>query len=132
MPLLGEKGKLKVVLETASRIADEEVWVEIQKIVLAEDVDNLDLGTASTEERTQHTYQFLAKSILDWNLFLKEGEKAPITVENLRKLPIDDLTDLQNKFEYEQQLSRVKKNNLSSTSITKENPESMPPSNTSS
>jgi hypothetical protein len=131
MPELGDRGKIKVVLETASKISNEEVWVEISQIVLAEDIDEMGMDSASALDRTRKTYEFLAKAILDWNLMLK-GEKAAITAENLRKLPLDDLMDLNNKFEYDRQLSRVKKNSSSSTLPIKENPELTPPSTSSS
>lgn len=120
MPLLGDRGETKIILKTATKIAGEEVWVKISKAILAEDVEDLD---EQEPDAKKNTYRFLSHIITEWNLNLKDGSIAPITVENIKKLPAVDLANLQHEVNFDEQLSGVKKKNSSSTSPTKEKTE---------
>lgn len=50
-------------------------------------------GDATTND-IERTLRALSKMITDWNLTDKEGKKLPITLENIQKLDIIDVTEL--------------------------------------
>ena len=52
-------------------------------------------GDATTND-IERTLRALSKMIVEWNLTDKEGKKLPITLENINKMDIMDVTELIN------------------------------------
>ena len=111
MPLLGDRGAKKIILKKATEIAKEEVWVKISQVIFPEDLDYED-----NEDEKQASYVFFSRAITEWNFNLADGSIAPITVENIKKVPAVDLVALENDMNIDKQLSEVKKKISSSTS----------------
>jgi hypothetical protein len=131
--VLGNRGEKRVVLETSTKIAGEEMWVQIKTALLAEDIDTLLPALENPgEDKKKVAYIIMSNAIIDWNFTDATGNKAAITPENIAKVPFDDLNKLEDDINWMSQLDRIKKNKSSDTSQVEVPAQPTPPLNTSS
>lgn len=90
MPTLEAERKTKRVVLPSSQENDE-AWVELCVGVLVGDIIQV---TSFEKNSGQATLEVLAKLIKDWNFTDKEGNKAPINVENIKLLSVADMSAL--------------------------------------
>lgn len=67
-------------------------------------------GEAATND-VERTLRALSVMIIDWNLTDAEGKKIPVSLENIKKLDIIDVTDLINATSFG--ATKKKEQNLS-------------------
>jgi len=56
-------------------------------------------GDAMTND-VERTLRALSRMIIDWNLTDEKGNKLPINLENIKKLPLVDVTELIGKTSF--------------------------------
>jgi hypothetical protein len=94
MPILRDARKeIKVSLKTI-----EGSEIIIKDGLLAGDIEDI-YGRNETSD-VHKMFLVLAKIIVDWNLTNEEGEKLPITVDNIKLFDIRDLTEIVNKTSF--------------------------------
>jgi hypothetical protein len=91
----------------------EEVHVQIYDKLIAMDTEDVDFSKLTSVQSTFATY---AKAVKSWDLKDSEGKPLPVTYENVRKLPLDDIEALTTKTHIKGQLETIKKNSSYSTS----------------
>lgn len=92
MPILGNKTLKKVyLLSTKNAVEADKAYVEINTSINIDDIK--DIQTYKEDELAQTAY-ILAQLIVSWNMTDANGTLAPITIENVRKLPLTDFTQL--------------------------------------
>jgi hypothetical protein len=115
--LLGKESSIeKVLLPSYKDLPeDQQAWVELYDTLNADDILSYDTAIGSNK-----TMGILVKLIKDWNFEDDNGNKIPVTVENLGKLKIEDLTPLIQRAEkITSVMDNAKKNLSTSKSMTK-------------
>ena len=80
MPELSAKRSTKkIVLWTTP----DEAWVEIYEDLMTQDVMDL----SKLQDDSNVNFEVIRRIIADWN-FTDKGEKAPITLENIGRIPM--------------------------------------------
>ncbi len=108
-------GAKKIILNHASKLLGEEVWMVVKEAMQVKDLEieleNIDVKDIVDKKSSnyQNGLKYLAKVIVDWNLTL-DGKKAPITPENISLLPVDDFNAIQDQVGMTTPLSDSKKN----------------------
>lgn len=91
MPILG-KEKLET-LELPSGTADEPATVTLDLNITSGQAEDFD----AEQDKSQATYALILSCIKSWNYTDADGQLAPLTVENLRMLPNNDMKVIANK-----------------------------------
>lgn len=120
MPNLTQRTKTKLTLPVSSKDFGEDCWIECYKSAQVADY----IGLQTQIDALAASADLLARIITDWNFTDETGAKAPITAENIRKLPIEDLAFIGDALGLDEdamkkRLSDAKKNSLSNTSAGK-------------
>ncbi len=113
----------KIVLPSSK--PEDEAWVEVYTEPLADDIIYL---SQFQGEKENSAVASIYRVIKDWNFTEKDGTKSPLTMDNVRRLSINDLvaiieeTQLDKKLERLSRLTDSKKKNSPSTLVQKPTP----------
>ena len=93
MPVLQKSEDiLRVYLPSTDGLPHEErAWVDVRSRLLVGDVERITQGKTDEANAITGSIRLLSGMVRDWNYTDAEGQKLPVTEENLRLLETQDL-----------------------------------------
>jgi hypothetical protein len=116
MPVLGAQKIKHIILPSST--AEDQAWVDISTRITADialSMNGIDKGTVQDQKKA--TFELLSAIIVKWNFLTEDGAPAEITPENIAKLDINDVIEIQNNIELDKKVLDEAKKKASSSSL---------------
>lgn len=91
MPVLNTNREIKKIILKESSQPNDEAWVEVYEILLAEDMIGME---TYQDDQSMASIAVLAKLIKAWNFTDSNKQPLPVTLENVRHLPMLDMMQI--------------------------------------